>query len=112
MLCVRIILFVAFRVWFLCLGVCHILWCTSGSNGYPQSMFLSKNKENNEYPHKLHFSLYKVGLRGVFITQTCQRDVLNFHDVAFAELCVNLLVKYYLSSLVHVLSCLSYIVLY
>ena len=25
-----------------------------GSNGYPQSMFLSSNKKNNVYPCKLH----------------------------------------------------------
>ena len=29
-----------------------------GSNEYPQSMFLSRNKKNNVYPCKPHFILY------------------------------------------------------
>ena len=35
-----------------------------GSNEYPQSMFLSRNKKNNVYPCKPHFYYMKVGLRG------------------------------------------------
>ena len=35
-----------------------------GSNEYPQSMFLSRNKENNVYPCKPQFYYMKVGLRG------------------------------------------------
>ena len=38
-----------------------------GSNEYRQSMFLSRNKENNVYPCKLQFYYIKVGLKGVKI---------------------------------------------
>ena len=36
-----------------------------GSNEYPQSMFLSRNKKNNVYPCKPQFYYIKVGLKGV-----------------------------------------------
>ena len=36
-----------------------------GSNGYPQSMFLSRNKKNNVYPCKPQFYCIKVGFKGV-----------------------------------------------
>ena len=39
--------------------------CRGGSNEYPQSMFLSRNKENNVYPCKPHFYYIKVGFKGV-----------------------------------------------
>ena len=32
--------------------------------GYPQSMFLSRNKKNNVYPCKPQFYYIKVGLKG------------------------------------------------
>ena len=35
-----------------------------GSNDYPQSMFLSRNKKNNIYPCKPQFCYKKWGLRG------------------------------------------------
>ena len=35
-----------------------------GSNEYPQSMFLSRNKKNNVYPCKPKFYYIKWGLRG------------------------------------------------
>ena len=38
-----------------------------GSNKYPQSMFLSKNKKNNIYPCKPQFYYIKVGFKGVKI---------------------------------------------
>ena len=38
-----------------------------GSNEYPQSMFLSKNKKNNVYPCKPQFYYIKVGFKGVSI---------------------------------------------
>ena len=38
-----------------------------GSNKYPQSMFLSRNKENNVYPCKPQFYYIKVGFKGVKI---------------------------------------------
>ena len=38
-----------------------------GSNEYPQSMFLSRNKENNVYPCKPQFYYIKVGFKGVKI---------------------------------------------
>ena len=36
-----------------------------GSNVYPQSMFLSRNKKNNVYPCKPQFYCIKVGFKGV-----------------------------------------------
>ena len=38
-----------------------------GSNEYPKSMFLSRNKKNNIYPCKLQFYCIKVGFEGVKI---------------------------------------------
>ena len=38
-----------------------------GSNEYPQSMFLSRNKKNNVYPCKPQFYYIKVGFKGVNI---------------------------------------------
>ena len=35
-----------------------------GSNEYPQSMFLNRNKKNNVYPCKPQFYCIKVGLKG------------------------------------------------
>ena len=39
----------------------------SGSNVYPQSMFLSRNKKNHVYPCKPQFCYKKVGFKGVNI---------------------------------------------
>ena len=36
-----------------------------GSNEYPQSMFLDRNKKNNVYPCKPQFYYIKVGFKGV-----------------------------------------------
>ena len=44
-----------------------------GSNGYPQSMFLSRNKKNNVYPCKPQFYYIKVGFKGFKIIQACFR---------------------------------------
>ena len=38
-----------------------------GSNEYPQSMFLGRNKKNNVYPCKPQFYYIKVGFKGVNI---------------------------------------------
>ena len=38
-----------------------------GSNEYPQSMFMGRNKKNNVYPCKLQFYYIKVGFNGVKI---------------------------------------------
>ena len=38
-----------------------------GSNEYPQSMFLDRNKKNNDYPCKPQFYCIKVGFKGVNI---------------------------------------------
>ena len=35
-----------------------------GSNEYPQSMFLSRNKKNNVYPCQPQFYYIKVGFKG------------------------------------------------
>ena len=45
-----------------------------GSNEYPQSMLLSRNKKNNVYPCKPQFFYIKVGFQGVKIIQACFRD--------------------------------------
>ena len=53
----------------------HNLWIVGtlelplrgGSNEYPQSMFLSRNKKNNVYPYKPQFYYIKVGFNGVKI---------------------------------------------
>ena len=47
-----------------------------GSNEYPHSMFLSRNKKNNVYPCKPQFYYIKVGFKGVKIILAC------FHDVS------------------------------
>ena len=38
-----------------------------GTNGYPQSVFLSRNKKHNVYPCKLQFYYIKVGFKGIKI---------------------------------------------
>ena len=38
-----------------------------GSNEYPQSMFMRRNKKNNVYPYKPQFYYIKVGFKGVKI---------------------------------------------
>ena len=49
-----------------------------GSNEYPQSMLLSRNKKNNVYPCKPQFYYIKLGFKGVKIVEACFRD-----DTAF-----------------------------
>ena len=41
--------------------------CRGGSNEYPQSMFFSKNKNNNVYLCKPQFCYIKAGYKGVKI---------------------------------------------
>ena len=48
-----------------------------GSNEYPQSMFLSRNKKNKLYPCKPQFYHIKVGFKGVKIIKVCFHDVLK-----------------------------------
>ena len=45
-----------------------------GSNEYPHSMFLSRNKKNNVYPCKPQFYYIKVGFKWVNLIQACFRD--------------------------------------
>ena len=45
-----------------------------GSNEYPQSMFLSRNKKNNVYPCEPQFYYIKVGFKGVKFISVCYRD--------------------------------------
>ena len=46
----------------------HRLWVLAGgSNEYPQSMFLSSNRNNNVYSYKSQFCYIKVGFKGVKI---------------------------------------------
>ena len=44
------------------------------SNGYPQSMCLSRNNKNNVYPCKPQFYYTKVGFMGVKTIKACFRD--------------------------------------
>ena len=46
-----------------------------GSNEYPQSMFWSRNKKNNEYACNPQFYYIKVGFNGVKIIWVRFRDV-------------------------------------
>ena len=46
-----------------------------GSNEYPQSMFLARNKKSNVYPFKPQFYYIKVGFKGIKIILACFRDV-------------------------------------
>ena len=48
-----------------------------GSNEYPQSMFLSRNKKNNVYACKPQFYYIKLGFNGVKIIYAYFRD--DFH---------------------------------
>ena len=48
-----------------------------GSNEYPQSIFLSRNKKKNVYPCKPQFYYIKVGFKGVKIIRACFRDDLE-----------------------------------
>ena len=50
-----------------------------GSNEYPQSMFLSRNKKDNLYPCKPQFYYIKVGFEGVKIIWACFRDVIHIY---------------------------------
>ena len=43
----------------------NLCFWRGGSNEYPQSMFLSRNKKNIVYPCKPQFYYIKVGVKGV-----------------------------------------------
>ena len=51
-----------------------------GSNEYPQSMFLSRNKKNNVYPCKPQFYYIKVVFKRVKIIQACYSDETRFPE--------------------------------
>ena len=55
----------------------HISYFRGGSNEYPQSMSLSRNKKNNVYPCKPQIYDIKVGFKGVKIVYVCFRDVFR-----------------------------------
>ena len=55
-----------------------------GSNEYPQSIFLSRNKNNNVYPCKLQFYYMKVGFKGVKIIWVCFRDKFQLHKIVWS----------------------------
>ena len=50
-----------------------------GSNEYPPSMFLSRNKKNNVYPCKPQFYYTKVGFKGVKTILVCFRDAIEIY---------------------------------
>ena len=58
-----------------------------GSNEYPQSMFLSRNKKNNVYPCKPQFYYKKVGFKGV---KLIRRVFVMFTKFTFSFLVANL----------------------
>ena len=76
-----------------------------GSNEYPQSMFLTRNKKNNIYPCKPQFYYIKVGFKGVKLywyvfvmrARSVRKNINNFRS---NEECSGVLIY-----LVH---CLSY----
>ena len=45
-----------------------------GSNEYPQSLFLNKNKKHGYTPAYLSFFHIKVGFEGVYIARQCFPD--------------------------------------
>ena len=46
-----------------------------GSNEYPQSLFLSKNKKNRYTPaNPILLHVYKSGVQGVYFSRTCFPD--------------------------------------
>ena len=61
-----------------------------GSNEYPQSMFLSRNKANNVYPCEPQFYYIKVRFKGVKIIKVCFRDAKSASDCmdAHVDLCL------------------------
>ena len=48
-----------------------------GSNKHPQSIIVEKNKRNNAYPCKPHFSPYKVRFNGL-INMMCKEVVVYY----------------------------------
>ena len=67
-------------------------WC--GSNEYPQSMFLSRNKKSNVYPCKPQFYYIKVGFKGVNIIWACFRDVwADMSECTFSHVAVHWYIK-------------------
>ena len=52
-----------------------------GSNAYPQSNFLSRNKKNNVYHCKPQFYFIKVGFKGVNIISACICDGRNVNTL-------------------------------
>ena len=70
-----------------------------GSNEYPQSMFLSRNKKNNVYPCKPQFYYIKVGCKGskvyrhVFVYyQHLMLSLAKYQDISDSQqaFCLNL----------------------
>ena len=57
-----------------------------GSNEYPQSMFLSRNKKINVYPCKPQFYCIKVWFKGVKTVKACFRDEV-FVDLRMVQKC-------------------------
>ena len=75
-----------------------------GSNEYPQSMFLSRNKKNNVYPCKTQFYYIKWGLRGsklyryVFVMRIklkCWGEKRNGQKIGFDIWCFTYLQHYF-----------------
>ena len=64
-----------------------------GSNEYPQSMFLSRNKKNSVHPFKPQFYYIKVGFKGVKIIKACFRDgqlkSLRLEDALANLICIH-----------------------
>ena len=59
-----------------------------GSNEYPQSMFLSRNKKINVYPCKPQFYCIKVGFNGRGQNYICMFSWWNQHSVFHLEIVV------------------------
>ena len=83
------------KLWYIsCICLKHRLWvvvraASPSSDGYPQSMFLSRNKNNNVYPCKPQFYYIKVGFKGVKITKASFRNVFYFGNLNMNALILN-----------------------
>ena len=55
-----------------------------GSNEYPQSIFLNRNKKTNVFPRKPQFYCIKVGFKGVKTIYACFVMIPYFSGLIFA----------------------------
>ena len=91
-----------------------------GYNEYPQSMFLSRNKNNNNvYPCKPQFYYIKVGYKGVKVIKGCFRGVCfgSISGVCVVLMCLSSILLFvpqerYALWLLHFLVIFTYMIYY